>query len=175
MGSGNKHTHPFSTDSYMRTYDYSIPAVLKWAGALLVGAWLSIPDLPKLLLCFMVIDYITGVGCALVRGEISSAIGFKGLIRKALMFSVIVAAHLVERAMNYGFHVDNICSIAFICNEFISIVENCYRAGVPIPGKLVGVLLSVKKLAETATPDQMDKLNNHGVIITEETKEDVRK
>ena len=39
------------------------------------------------LLAFVVIDYITGVMCAVVDKTLSSAIGFKGICRKVLIFA----------------------------------------------------------------------------------------
>ena len=39
------------------------------------------------LLAFVVIDYITGVLCAVSDKKLSSAIGFKGICRKVLIFA----------------------------------------------------------------------------------------
>ena len=56
-----------------------------------IGGWLGYflggcDGLLFALLAFVVIDYITGVMCAIVDKNLSSAVGFKGICRKALIF-----------------------------------------------------------------------------------------
>ena len=41
------------------------------------------------LVAFIVIDYITGVMCAVVNRDLSSEIGFKGISRKVLIFLLV--------------------------------------------------------------------------------------
>lgn len=41
------------------------------------------------LLIFVVVDYITGVMCAIVDKKLSSEIGFKGICRKMLIFLLL--------------------------------------------------------------------------------------
>lgn len=38
------------------------------------------------LIAFVVIDYITGVMCAIVDHKLSSSVGFRGIFRKVLIF-----------------------------------------------------------------------------------------
>ena len=40
------------------------------------------------LLAFVVIDYITGIMCAVVDKKLSSEIGFKGIFKKILIFAL---------------------------------------------------------------------------------------
>lgn len=56
-----------------------------------VGGWLGYflggcDGLIIALVLFVVIDYITGVMCAVVDRKLSSAVGFKGIFRKVLIF-----------------------------------------------------------------------------------------
>ena len=73
--------------------DFSIDLV--WAkiqGAItVIGGWLGYflggcDGLLYALIAFVVIDYITGVMCAIINRELSSAVGFKGIFRKVLIF-----------------------------------------------------------------------------------------
>ena len=41
------------------------------------------------LIAFVVIDYITGVLCAISDKNLSSAVGFKGICRKVLIFTLV--------------------------------------------------------------------------------------
>lgn len=55
-----------------------------------VGGWLGYflggcDGLIIALVLFVVIDYITGVMCAVVDRKLSSAVGFKGIFRKVLI------------------------------------------------------------------------------------------
>lgn len=93
------------------------------------------------LIIMMVTDYITGVIEAGYSHEISSKIGFKGILKKLLMFIVIAVAHLIDI---YVIHTPGMLRTAtiffYISNEGISILENISLCGVPIPKKIQGVL-----------------------------------
>ena len=41
------------------------------------------------LIAFVLVDYITGVMCAIVDKKLSSAVGFKGICRKVLIFVLV--------------------------------------------------------------------------------------
>ena len=48
------------------------------------------------LIVFAVIDYITGVLDAYFKNELSSEIGFKGIIRKVVIFAVVGVANVLD-------------------------------------------------------------------------------
>ena len=48
------------------------------------------------LIAFIVIDYITGVMCAIENHELSSEIGFHGIFRKVLIFMLVGIANIVD-------------------------------------------------------------------------------
>ena len=59
-----------------------------------VGGWLGYflggcDGLLYALLVFVVLDYITGIMCAIADKKLSSAVGFKGICRKVLMFALV--------------------------------------------------------------------------------------
>ena len=88
----------------------------------------------KVLIAFSVIDYISGVCKAGAEGKISSAIGFKGIARKVMMFSLVGIAHLIDQFLPGEKDAFRIAIILFyIGNEGISIIENADEMGVKIP------------------------------------------
>ena len=64
-----------------------------------IGGWLGwflggFDGLLYALVAFVVVDYITGVMCAIVDKKLSSSVGFKGICRKVLIFTLVGIAHL---------------------------------------------------------------------------------
>ena len=64
-----------------------------------VGGWLGYflggyDGLLYALVVFMVVDYITGVMCAVSDKKLSSAVGFKGICRKVLILMLFHIVHL---------------------------------------------------------------------------------
>mgnify|MGYP003378928395 CR=1 FL=1 len=52
------------------------------------------------LLTFVVIDYITGLMCAVLDKKLSSEVGFRGIFKKVLIFSLLIKT-LLEMALLY--------------------------------------------------------------------------
>ena len=48
------------------------------------------------LLAFVVIDYITGVMCAVNDHTLSSEVGFRGICRKVLIFMLVGIANILD-------------------------------------------------------------------------------
>ena len=66
-----------------------------------LGGWLGwflggFDGLLYALVAFVVVDYITGVMCAIVDKNLSSAVGFKGICRKVLIFTLVGIAHILD-------------------------------------------------------------------------------
>ena len=125
--------------SYLKGVVISFGTGLTW----FLGSW----DMAlKVLVCFMVLDYITGVLRAYVNKEVSSAIGLKGIARKTVIFIVLIVAVLLDRLLNTGNWVFRtlICYF-YIANESISLLENCSALGLPIPDKLKEALSQLKE------------------------------
>lgn len=99
------------------------------------------------LVVFMAIDYVTGIVVAAVfkkstkteSGTLSSAIGLKGLFRKAAMLSAVIVAYYLDKVAGTDF-VRDACCLALICNEGLSIIENFGLMGVPIPEVVINAI-----------------------------------
>ena len=93
------------------------------------------------LISFAVIDYITGVMCAIADKKLSSAVGFKGICRKVLIFVLVGIGNLVDVYVLGEAGVLRTAVIFFyLSNEGISLLENSAHLGLPIPQKLKSVL-----------------------------------
>ena len=85
----------------------------------------------------MAADYVTGVLLAISRRELSSAVGFKGIAKKAAILLVIVLAVLLDRLTHDGsWTFRTLTAYFYLANEGISLLENAGNLGVPIPEKL---------------------------------------
>lgn len=93
------------------------------------------------LIAFVVIDYLTGVMCAIVDKELSSEVGFKGLFRKILIFVMVGIGHLIDsQIIGEGNVLRTAVIFFYMSNEGISLLENATRLGLPVPQKLRDVL-----------------------------------
>ena len=101
------------------------------------------------LLAFVVIDYITGVMCAVVDKTLSSAIGFKGICRKVLIFALVGIGHILDtHVIGSGSVMRTAILFFYISNEGVSLVENAVHLGLPVPQKLKDVLEQLHNRSE---------------------------
>ena len=116
-------------------------------GGFLFGAW----DLPlKILLTAMVLDYISGMLKAFYLGEVSSKVGYKGLIKKVGILFTIVVANLTDLILGLTIFRSAIC-VFFCMNELVSVLENVSLIGVPIPDILTNKLIQTKDISVKKT------------------------
>ena len=93
------------------------------------------------LLAFVVIDYLTGVMCAIADRNLSSDVGFRGICRKVLIFIMVGAGHILDaQVIGSGDALRTAVIFFYISNEGVSLLENAARIGLPVPEKLKAVL-----------------------------------
>ena len=98
------------------------------------------------LLAFSVIDYVTGIICAIDKKELSSSVGFKGIARKIIIFSLVGVANILDVYILGHVGVLRAAVIFFyLSNEGISILENTSKLGLPVPEKLQNILQQLNK------------------------------
>lgn len=111
-----------------------------------IGGWLGwflggCDGLLFALLAFVVIDYITGIMCAIVDKKLSSAVGFKGIFKKVLIFALVGVGHILDtRVIGAGSVLRTAVIFFYLSNEGISLLENAGHLGLPIPKKLKSIL-----------------------------------
>lgn len=93
------------------------------------------------LIAFVVLDYLTGLMCAVVDKKLSSEIGFRGIFKKVLIFVMVGVGHIVDTQIIGDGSVSRTAIIFFYCsNEGVSLLENASRIGLPVPQKLKDIL-----------------------------------
>lgn len=99
----------------------------------------------KALLALIIADYITGVIVAIVKKQLSSEVGAKGIAKKILMLIVVAVANVLDvQIIGGGAGLRNITIIFYAANEVISLLENTGKLGLPYPPKLLDVLEQLK-------------------------------
>ena len=126
--------------------DWGRFARIAGAGLASIGTFIfGKPDIwMKTLLAFIVIDYLSGVIAAYINHELSSRVGFIGILKKTMYFFVLAVAHCVDIATGAGGVLQGIAVGVLISNEGISILENCAKCGIPIPERLIRALAQIK-------------------------------
>ena len=130
---------------FWTTIQLVFSAVGGWLGYFLGGC----DGLLYTLLAFVVLDYITGIMCAVADHKLSSAVGFKGIFRKILIFALVGVGHLLDVQVLGAVGVLRTAVIFFyLSNEGVSLIENAAHLGLPIPAKLKAVLEQLHDRAE---------------------------
>ena len=126
----------------MNTND--VKAALSLAGGLAI-CWLGGWDVAlKVLLFFMVVDYITGVANAWYQKRLDSFVGLRGIVTKiGLLVAVAVAAQIDVMTGQPG-AVRSIAIMFLAANEGLSVAENLTGIGVPLPSAMTNALASWK-------------------------------
>lgn len=129
--------------------------IVKWLSAtvgaavgMVTGAWTGVLSC---LLIMNVVDYLTGIVCAVCGrsaksdgGHLSSTAGFVGLAKKMFIWVIIIVTTCVDRyVIGSGSSCQTAAALFYVANEALSIMENCALMGLPIPAflrKLLEVL-----------------------------------
>lgn len=130
---------------FWNTIQLIFTAVGGWLGYFLGGC----DGLLYALIAFVVIDYITGVMCAIINRELSSAVGFKGIFRKVLIFLLVGIANIIDvQVIGTGAVLRTAVIFFYISNEGVSLLENAGHLGLPIPERVKTVLEQLHDRAE---------------------------
>ena len=127
----------FSIDIIWAKVQAAIAAIGGYLGYFVGG----VDGLMTALLIFMVLDYITGLMCAIADKQLSSAVGFKGICKKVLILMLVGVAHIVDlHVVGAGDALRSAVICFYLSNESVSMLENAAHLGLPIPEKLKSVL-----------------------------------
>ena len=119
-----------------------------------IGGWLGYflggcDGLLFALVVFAVVDYITGVMCAISDKKLSRHVGFKGICRKVIIFMLVAIAHMIDvNVIATGSILRTAVIFFYLSNEGVSLLENAGHLGLPIPEKLKVVLEQLHDRAE---------------------------
>ena len=111
--------------------------------------WGGMDNLLIALIVFAAVDYATGVLAAIFEKKLSSAVGFKGIAKKVLMFLIVGIANVIDvRLIQTGSGFRTATIIFYIANEGVSLLENASRCGLPVPKKLKDILTQLHDKSE---------------------------
>ena len=119
-----------------------------------IGGWLGwflggCDGLMYALIAFVVVDYITGIMCAIVDKRLSSAVGFKGICKKVLIFLLVGMANILDvNIIGSGSVLRTAAIFFYLSNEGVSLLENAAHLGLPVPNAMKEVLQQLHDRAE---------------------------
>ena len=149
----------FSVDLIWTKIQLAFTALGGWLGYFLGGA----DGMLIALIVFVALDYVTGVMCAIVDKKLSSAVGFKGIFKKVLIFALVGVGHILDtHVIGSGGAMRTAVICFYLSNEGLSLLENAAHIGLPIPEKLKEILAQLHNRGDKETlPDPADK-NDEG-------------
>lgn len=96
-------------------------------------------------LLMMTFDYLTGVIAGLYNRELSSKIGFKGILKKFAMIIVVAMCVIIDKLLGETGLIRTFILYYFVANEGISIIENLAEMGIKLPEKILNALEQLKE------------------------------
>ncbi len=113
-----------------------------------------------LLIVFIVIDYISGVASAYVNKTLSSSVGFKGIVKKILIFLLVGMGHILDiTVLGEGEMIRTAVIFFYVANEGLSILENCASLSLPIPEVLKKALAKITEQNDPESEIEKDEDN----------------
>ena len=144
----------FTIDLIWAKIQAAITVIGGWMGYFLGG----LDGLMIALVIFVVLDYVTGIMCAIADKKLSSSVGFKGICRKVLIFLLVGVAHIVDlHVVGSGSVLRGAVVCFYLSNEGVSMLENAAHLGLPVPEKLKVIL---EQLHDREAPGDPTDNNN---------------
>ena len=140
----------FFIDIIWAKIQIAVAAIGDWLGYFLGG----VDGLMIALIIFMVLDYITGLMCAVVDKKLSSAVGFKGICKKVLILILVGVANVVDiHIVGTGSALRSAVICFYLSNEGLSLLENAAHIGLPIPDGMKNVLAQLHRREDKSNTD----------------------
>ena len=128
---------------YLEKYLNAASIVTGVLGGVIVS-WLGGMDaILHALVYLVIVDYLTGLAKAWKLKEISSRIGFSGLVKKVLIFVVVAVAVEVEHVVGDAIPLREVVIMFYLANEGISLLENVSEF-LPFPDQLKDAFLQIR-------------------------------
>jgi len=128
----------------MNKYFNEFSIVFGTVGGVITGVLGGWDMLLNTIMTLIILDYVTGILKSIYNKNLSSEVGYKGIIKKVMILSIIALAYALQRSVITNIPVREIIITFFIANEGISILENAVSCGLPIPQKLQDLLIQIR-------------------------------
>lgn len=127
----------------------------------------------QILLIVIGLDYLTGVANAFKSKIISSSIGYKGLVKKATIFIIVILAAQMDRMVGINNHLFRNCTAFFFtANDALSILENAGRMGMKLPEFLKSAMVKLQQQTEIKGNEGSDHIINQVNKGAKQTKQE---
>ena len=133
-------------------------------------AWFfgGIDGLLQVLIAFSIIDYLTGIIAAALNHELSSRVGFRGIVKKVILFMFVGMAHLLDSYLpGDSGSIRAVVCLFYVVNEGISIIENAEKIGVPIPKPLHNMLAKLHDMTSNESESHNTPAKLHDMTSNE--------
>lgn len=131
----------------MEKYFNEISICIGLIGGVLVNYLGGMDVILHTILFLVIVDYITGLAKAWKQKQISSEIGFLGLLKKVMIFIVIAISVEIEKLTNHNIPLREVVIMFYISNEGISLLENLSEF-VPLPDKIADYFIQIRNKRE---------------------------
>ena len=127
----------FRIDLIWTKVQIAVTAMGGWLGYFLGG----LDGMMIALIVLMSLDYISGVMCAVVDRNLSSAVGFRGICKKVLILMLVGVANILDvHVVGEGSALRGAVIAYYLSNEALSLFENAAHIGLPVPDPLKNAL-----------------------------------
>ena len=127
----------FSIDLVWTKVQIAITAIGGWVGYFVGG----MDGMLIALIVLMSLDYISGVMCAVMDKNLSSAVGFRGIAKKVLILMLVGVANILDiHVVGEGSALRGAVIAFYMSNEGLSLLENAAHIGLPVPDPLKNAL-----------------------------------
>ena len=96
------------------------------------------------LIVAIVLDYVSGIIKAYNKKQLSSKIGFSGILKKIGILILVMLSVLVDRITGNTGAIRTLVIYYFVANEGLSVLENLGESGIPIPNAIKKALKVLK-------------------------------
>lgn len=122
-----------------------VVSVILTTSIYLLGGWdIAIQSL----IIVIVIDYLTGIASAVYNKQLSSKIGFKGIIKKFCYLLVVALSVVIDNLTGQSGIIRSLVIYFFVANDGLSIIENMAEMNIKLPKKLIDSLKQIKEKGE---------------------------
>lgn len=148
----------FTIDLIWTKIQIAVSAIGAWLGYFLGG----VDGLMIALIVFMTLDYLTGLMCAVLDKKLSSAVGFRGIFKKALILIMVGIANVVDvHVVGTGSALRGAVICFYLSNEGLSLLENAAYIGLPVPERLKEVLAQLHNRDKKEQDDRTNPGNGN--------------
>jgi toxin secretion/phage lysis holin len=106
-----------------------------------LGGWTPAMDV---LVTIIALDIISGFALAAVQKRLSSKVSWQGLIKKVLIFVMVMLAAQVDLVLGQDGTIKSLVVLAYCASEGLSVIENAVATGLPVPDIIKDALIQLR-------------------------------